>query len=278
MAHYPPDGKGKSKGKQKASDNEPTGFCQILSEPSEPPDPMDQEVDDPKERDWNDLQAITAKFAYGRLSFEEIRLIDYIKGGGPVDSESEPHPPKLAPNLTVAFVPKPCSRCRTVFECDSAICFNEQTLNNFKSRTMIFRVGGYSDACEFKVYETFVPSRSTFIRTELEKDWVDHVAVFELPRCTLLPFTLYHHWVLTGFIWSSNLAAKFPQNTEYDLLVRAYVLGQTLHDVDFNDTLIDCIIHKLYTTKWFDHQLTQLIWNSTKPKCRLRKLWLDIYL
>lgn len=74
---------------------------------------------------------------------------------------------------------------------------------------------------------------------------------------------------------------------EYQLLVKAYILGEKIIDQDFRDCIADALVEKfdaLYSLnasfadlERFDTSLTGLVFKGEPAGSPLRKLWLDFY-
>lgn len=103
----------------------------------------------------------------------------------------------------------------------------------------------------------------------------DTPRLIPLPDVEPISFQIYQQWLCSGLI--SSHPGEREQDREYELLVRAYSIGEKFEDADFQDTLTDAIISRVLHTISFDVRLTHLVYASTAPDSPLRRLWLDVY-
>lgn len=222
----------------------------------------------------NEYHSITSLNEHLGISFEELRLKNYAHGQGvlvPTSTSSAFSPPS---GLVTASIPCLCTQCQV--PCVSKAS-TVRGSNPFSSRVITFRVAKERSR-DFIIHESLIAARSEFVRTALQKDWKEaKEGVVPLPEDDIDSFDLYQQWIYTGGIFLNRFATATDTQNEYELLVRAYLLGEKLIDLDFKDTVIDCIIHKLRASRTFDARLTNLIYENTPPESPLRRLWLDIY-
>jgi len=213
------------------------------------------------------LQSISAEALHTRLSVEEVRLAYYEATGQtkpPNKIDNGPNGPGAVPIACPDFWPHVTfSKLR-----------NSHGSSPFTSGGIIFRVGKYN-ARDFLIHESLVAPRSEFVRLALKGEWKEaRERIILLPEDNIDAFDLYQQWLYTGNVYESRFCGTA---TGYTLLVGAYLIGDKFIDVEFQDTVIDCIIHKLKTSRSFNKGLATLVWESTLPDSPLRKLWLDIY-
>lgn len=133
---------------------------------------------------------------------------------------------------------------RTPFFPPSKISLADED-NPYLSKTIICRVGN-DPVQDFYVHETLFTASSEFARMALKKDWKEaEDGVVPLPEDDTHSFGLYQQWLYTGNIFINRRPEPVQGQEHYDLLVKAYLLGEKLIDCNFKDTIIDCIIDKL---------------------------------
>ena len=223
-------------------------------------------------------QSISSMQQHKDYSFEELRLNDIMRGRGIVERPAtDKH--IFGPNangLAFARVPGYGWPSQTSNTSCRTLAANTVQLG---SAIVTFKVGKeHPDARDFVVHENVVSQRSEFVRLSLSKDWKEaHERVIRLPDDLPETFELYQQWLYTNKIPSDHFGKGQQDCQEYKVLVRAYLLGERFMDSHFKDAIIDCIIHKLRKSSFFDPRLTTLIYENTLPHSPLRRLWQDIY-
>ena len=213
------------------------------------------------------LQCISAEASYTRLSVEEVRLAHYEATG------QTTRPNKIGDGLEgQGAVPLayPDFWPHATF----SKLRNSHESSPFASGGITFRVGT-DNSRDFLVHENIIAPRSEFVRLALKGVWQEaRERIIPLPEDSIDAFDLYQQWLYTGNIYESRFRGT---TTGYILLVGAYFIGEKFIDADYKDTIIDCIIHKLKTSRSFDKGQATLVWESTPVDSPLRKLRLDIY-
>jgi hypothetical protein len=142
---------------------------------------------------------------------------------------------------------------------------------------------GNSGAQPFQVHEDIISKRSPFIANALKSHWA---ALRPDPRTIQLPetdsdtFDLYLNHVYTGRL-PVNAEPSTRKSAHYPLLSRAYVLGEFLMDVEFQNAVADAIV--LYARGadgpriYPSHEDITIIYEGTRPASPLRKLLVDIW-
>jgi len=77
-------------------------------------------------------------------------------------------------------------------------------------------------------------------------------------------------WLYSGVLFTKG--SPSGEDDEDNTLVRAYLLGQTLMDSLFKDTVLDAVVNKLLTSGVFDIRLTMLIYERTPESAPIRRL------
>lgn len=96
-------------------------------------------------------------------------------------------------------------------------------------------------------------------------------------------FQLYLHWLYFRILPIKSNAPGNIGNMEYLQLAKAYVLGDLLQDVDFNDAVIDTMIEKSCTPttdgkRWYPAvSVVACIYNNTPASSEARRLLIDMF-
>lgn len=128
------------------------------------------------------------------------------------------------------------------------------------------------------IHQNLVAEASEFVSLEMENEWVQGVSVtITLPEDEPETFAVYQTWLYEGCIQAVGVADADRADDEYQLLVKAYMLGDKMMDTTFKDALVDSIIDKLIVSGRFDLNLIDLIYGNTPATSPLRRLLRDIY-
>lgn len=148
---------------------------------------------------------------------------------------------------------------------------------SFGHDIIVFNVGG-TPTKKFSIHESIISPRSEFVRLSLKDGWKEGVErVIMLPDDDPDVFALYQHWLYNGALRTSGSEIGIKFEYEYEFLVKAYIFGDKMIDVDFKDSMIDVILEKLRVLECFDLRLTNLVYENTTAQSKLRRLWLDVY-
>lgn len=149
---------------------------------------------------------------------------------------------------------------------------------SYGTKIVTIRVGKESASQDFMVHENLMVARSPFVRTALNNDWKEAKSrVIPMPEDQPETFSTYQQWLYSGKLFSRHDEGTIEDAAEYELLVKAYILGEKLMDSRFQDTILDCIVQKLRKTSTFDIGLSNLVYENTPSNSPLRRLWCDVY-
>ncbi|KAF2028831.1 hypothetical protein EK21DRAFT_113524 [Setomelanomma holmii] len=114
------------------------------------------------------------------------------------------------------------------------------------TKVIAVRVGPEPKHTDFSVHENLIRLSSPFFEAALGRDWKEaKERIGKLPDCNAHAFRVYTHWIYTGQL---NTKLQFDQSSptdgqwEWANLVKAYLLGDYLQDIDFKDTVMDAMI------------------------------------
>lgn len=149
------------------------------------------------------------------------------------------------------------------------------------------RVGKEPSHQDFTVHESLIRKSSPFFEAALGRDWLEsEQRILRLPDYTPKVFRLYTQWLYTGRLhtavpiqgsgnkWNAKLA-------EYLNLMSGCLFGQYIHDVPYQDSLVDTIIeleekNPLKKGYLWHMMVAKYIWEETCEASPLRKLLTDI--
>ena len=142
---------------------------------------------------------------------------------------------------------------------------------------VIFLVG--TDAPKrFAIHEGMIEPRSEFVRLALRGEWKEaQERTIPLPEDDPKVFSVYQQWLYGGLIHTRYDNTRSKTDDEYEILVKAYILGEKIMDQDFKDSIANAIVEKLRLLRRFDTGLTSLVFDNTPSASPLRLLWLDAY-
>jgi hypothetical protein len=175
---------------------------------------------------------------YIHLSPEEIRLGHYLaleKSKSPYAAKRSAGLAGLQPNGLVAVKvqrrPEPPQSC---LRAPAALA-----PEFLSSGVICFDIGEQSE--RFCVHEILATTNSAFAELALKRDWKEaQDRVIPLPGEQPDTFKLWLHWLYKTQIFTVSEAESLESGTEYQRLVKAWVLGEQLNDVAFRDAVIDC--------------------------------------
>ena len=223
------------------------------------------------------FQNVASMPQHQAYSPEELRLNDYKHNRGVLASSrqpcsTDPFQP-IADGLVSARVPGATPSTwltRSVMKVLNGV-------PDMGTNMVAFTVGK-DNIQQFIVHENVIKPRSEFVRLALSKEWKEaKERTIPLPDEESATFELYQHWVYFNHIPMDGQPSA-DRGKHYNLLTKAYILGEKLLDPHFKDAIIDCLIERLRTTLTFDVRLTNLIYEHTPEKSPLRRLLQDIYI
>lgn len=220
-------------------------------------------------------QTITSMQQHSNFSLEELRLNDYLHDRGVLKRPTSNSFTSEVNGLAFASIPEDWHWLQqNVITCTCRT--STKAALDLRANFVTFRVGR-DDPQDFAVHENVVTARSDFVRTALRGDWKEaRERVIPLPDDDPASFGLYASYLYFHRIPSDTFGTA-EKDVEYQLLVRAYILGERFMDTHFQDAVIDSIIQKLRLTKLFDIRLTNVVYDNTPPDSPLRRLWQDVY-
>lgn len=143
---------------------------------------------------------------------------------------------------------------------------------------VVFLVGTEAPK-RFTVHEDIVKPSSEFVQLALRGDWKEaSTRKIPLPDDEPDVFSVCQHWLYDGLVHTSrqSMVTSSESDEEYELLVKAYILGSKLIDAAFKNSVIDAVMEKV-AKDTFNKRLTSLVFENTLPASPLRRLWLDVY-
>lgn len=144
-------------------------------------------------------------------------------------------------------------------------------------KIIVFEVGE-SPVKKFSIHDTVILPQSEFVRLSLKQNWKEGVErVIPLPDDHPDVFTLYQHWLYNDAVDFHKSGLSVDPTDQFEVLVKAYIFGDKIMDVDFRDGVLDAIVEKLRVHERFDLRLTTLVYDNTLPQSQLRRLWIHVY-
>jgi hypothetical protein len=142
-----------------------------------------------------------------------------------------------------------------------------------KGGVVVFVVG--TDAPErFTIHENLIKPSSEFVRLALRGEWKEaQERAIPLAEDDPNVFYVYQQWLYSGLIHTHCDLS----DDEFNILVKAYILGEKIIDQHFKDSVADAIVEKLCSLRRFDTSLTNLVFDNTPSASPLRRLWMDVY-
>jgi hypothetical protein len=145
----------------------------------------------------------------------------------------------------------------------------------------------YDTMRTFQVYEDSFRAQSPFFEAALGRDFIEaHDRIVKLPEHTPAAFEIYLRWVYSRRIVIPFKAKKIEPEDDRDrkkmvrmndtatfnLMCRAYILGDVLQDVDYKDALIDAIIHQMRTASYWPVREAKFVYGNTMKNSPLRRV------
>jgi hypothetical protein len=142
------------------------------------------------------------------------------------------------------------------------------------------------------VHEDLLSQHSPFFASAAKEDWKEgQEHRVPLPDDAPYVVDLYIHWVYSGKIFSRKSRQEEEEDVkerksadESGVLVRAYVFGEKIQDGDFQDAVIDALVHSIAMPDksgncWYPgaSQIDQA-YKGTPEGSPLRQLLVDIYM
>jgi hypothetical protein len=107
-------------------------------------------------------------------------------------------------------------------------------------------VGAKPKQVDFCVHENLIRLSSRFFDAALIHDWKEsQERIVRLPDCNVRAFRIYVQWLYTSQLHTKthfSHASATEDQWEWANLVKAYLLGDYLQDIDFKDTIMDAMI------------------------------------
>lgn len=221
--------------------------------------------------DFSDFQCIMAMPEHARYSLEELRMNDYSHKRGQIT-----HPSGDFPTFTLGLALANVRRRLNTFNTPLFARTLSRRSLRLGAKMVLFRVGKEKPK-EFAIHENVIAPVSEFVQLALSNEWKEaQERTIPLPDDEPEVFNLLQNWLYTRSIPCSSTQNP-DQETEYRVLVQAYILGDKFGITDFKDAVIDSIIFTLRTTGRFDPRLANLVYENTMEHSPLRRLWQDIY-
>ncbi|CAK1363184.1 unnamed protein product [Cercospora beticola] len=155
-------------------------------------------------------------------------------------------------------------------ECTSAA-------SDFSTAPVLITVGETKQ--HFYVHEPVLRAASRFFEAALDKEWLERqTRVVNLPESNPEAFTVYVNWLYFGRLFVDDEPSVPPESKQmFEILVRAYVLGDQLLDVAFKDAAVDAFGQetlKLYEgIRYLPGAIPRhLLYENSLPTAPLRRL------
>ncbi|KAH7068220.1 hypothetical protein BKA63DRAFT_581619 [Paraphoma chrysanthemicola] len=114
------------------------------------------------------------------------------------------------------------------------------------TKVIAVRVGPEPKHTDFSVHDNLLRLFSPFFEAALGRDWKEsQERIVKLPNCNVHAFRVYFQWLYTAQLHTKfqfNQTSPSDGQWEWGNLVKAYLLGDYLQDIDFKDSLIDTMI------------------------------------
>jgi hypothetical protein len=114
------------------------------------------------------------------------------------------------------------------------------------TKVIAVRVGPEPKHTDFSVHENLIRLSSAFFEATLGRDWKEsQERIVKLPDCNAHAFCVYLQWLYTVQLdtkFQFNQGSLSDGQWEWANLVKAYLLGHYLQDVDFKDTSMDAMV------------------------------------
>ncbi|KAJ5512379.1 hypothetical protein N7463_001931 [Penicillium fimorum] len=170
----------------------------------------------------------------------------------------------------------------------SAVRSPKDDLQRLRGPTVKIMVGASKKP--FHVHESIICTSSLFFKMAMSGPWKESEEhTIELPEDDPITFAVYSHWLYYAKIpvIVEDAANEKPSQVsaqEYNDLAKAYVLGDKLLDVKFQNYAIDAIIERRFTPdaktgKCYlpNRQSINYTYDNTTESATIRKLFVDMY-
>ncbi|KAJ5941325.1 hypothetical protein N7516_001493 [Penicillium verrucosum] len=157
-------------------------------------------------------------------------------------------------------------------------------INRFQGPIVTITVGRREE--RFYVHESLICASSLFFNRALSGQWKESEEhTVALPEDDPRIFALYTHWLYAGQIpvivpCPTMNEAGVNNTREQFHLAKAYVLGDKLLDVEFQNSTIQAIVEKADTngfSRYPDSRSISYAYDNTTESAKIRKLFVDIY-
>lgn len=147
--------------------------------------------------------------------------------------------------------------------------------------TILLRAGIPPHHRDFAVHETLLQSHSAFFCGALREPWKeaqDHI--ISMPEDDPLVVNIYVQYLYTGKILGNIHYKAGEYGSVAKRMFQAYVLGEKLQDIDFQDTVADALIATSNvkvggTFRYATIALRDLVYRGTPSGNRLRRFLVD---
>ncbi|KAF2126888.1 hypothetical protein P153DRAFT_368916 [Dothidotthia symphoricarpi CBS 119687] len=152
------------------------------------------------------------------------------------------------------------------------------------TKVIFVRVGQEPKHTDFTVHENIIRLSSPFFDEVLSREWRGPQEwIVRLPDCNAHTFHIYNQWLYTDQLHIKPQVGHTLLNDgqwEWDNLVKGYLLGEYLQDIDFKDTLMDAMIDwGHYAAREYSNvppRSAVEVYRYTQDSSPLRKIVLDI--
>jgi len=117
-----------------------------------------------------------------------------------------------------------------------------------------------NDHQDFTIHEALIRKESPFFEAALSRDWKEgEEKLVPMPEDRPDTFRLYVHWIYSRRIFLEPFSDPDNQNRSkhLDHLIRAYILGDKLLDLDFQDAIIDILINT--SIEWYAYPVNHTL-------------------
>ncbi|KAH4300166.1 hypothetical protein HBH64_098990 [Parastagonospora nodorum] len=124
--------------------------------------------------------------------------------------------------------------------------FSDRNLLQMGTKIIAVRVGAEPKHTDFSVHESLIRLSSPFFEAALSREWKEsQERIVKLPEGNAHAFRIYVHWLYTSQLCSKlqfNHVSLNDGQWEWANLVKGYLLGDYLQDIDFKDSVMDAMI------------------------------------
>lgn len=134
----------------------------------------------------------------------------------------------------------------------------------------------------FILHQDLVCAKSKFFKAACSKQWLEgQDRVVQLPEIEAATFRWYSLWVYSDKLEGPTFTVESDSTeraAERESIVKLYLLGDSLDDVGLRNKTNELLFKTMRTQrKLIDPEIINLAWESTLPKCPLRKMLIDVH-